>query len=324
MTVQSFVCVIDPLVSLNPKKDSSIAMMEAAQSRAWRVGVIQDGGLFWSHKLGVCAEVVWIKIDRSQKIWFTELSRDTVSLKSLTAVIMRKDPPFDAEFVTATWLLEQAEREGAKVFNKPSAIRDHNEKFTIAQFSQFIVPTLVSRNAAQLKAFLDEYPDAIAKPLDGMGGTSIFRMKKGDQNVGVILETLTDYGRKTAMIQRYIPEIVDGDKRILIIAGQPVPYALARLPKEGEHRGNLAAGGTGRAQPLSDTDMHIANTLGPELIRRGLMLVGLDVIGSNLTEVNVTSPTCFREIMDQTGFPVADTFVQAIEKAVALSHGGHA
>ncbi|HEX4855272.1 MAG TPA: glutathione synthase, partial [Limnobacter sp.] len=243
MSSRSFVCVVDPLVSLNPKKDSSIAMMEAAQARGWKVGVIEDGSLYWSLGQGVRAKVSWIGLDRAAKPWFNELGHEDVALKDLDAIIMRKDPPFDAEFVTATWLLEQAEREGARVFNSPRAIRDHNEKFTIAQFAQFVVPTLVSRNAAQLKGFLDQHPDAIAKPLDGMGGTSIFRLKKGDQNIGVILETLTDYGRKTAMIQRYIPEIVDGDKRVLLIHGEPVPYCLARLPKDGEHRGNLAAGG---------------------------------------------------------------------------------
>lgn len=319
MSSRSFVCVIDPLTSLNPKKDSSIAMMESAQSRGWKVGVIEDGGIHWSTGHGVRAQVVWIAIDRASKSWFQEMGREEVALKDLDAVIMRKDPPFDAEFVTATWLLEQAEREGARVFNRPRAIRDHNEKFTIAQFEQFVVPTLVSRNAALLRSFLDHHPDAIAKPLDGMGGTSIFRIKKGDQNTGVILETLTDYGRKTAMIQRYIPEIVEGDKRVLLINGEPIPYCLARLPKEGEHRGNLAAGGTGRAQPLSESDWHIARTLGPELKKRGLLLVGLDIIGQNLTEVNVTSPTCFREIMDQTGFPVADTFVQAVDQALQES-----
>ncbi|WP_370262218.1 glutathione synthase [Limnobacter sp.] len=313
MTQRSFVCVIDPLTSLNPKKDSTIAMMESAQGRGWKVGVIEDGGLHWATGQGVRAQVSWISVDRAQKPWWKVLGQEDVALKDLSAVVMRKDPPFDAEFVTSTWLLEQAEREGARVFNSPRAIRDHNEKFTIAQFEQFVVPTLVSRNAEQLRAFLAQHPDAIAKPLDGMGGASIFRMKQGDPNTGVILETLTEHGQKTAMIQRYIPEIVDGDKRVLLINGEPVPFCLARLPKEGEHRGNLAAGGTGRAQPLSDSDWHIARALAPTLKARGLLLVGLDIIGSNLTEVNVTSPTCFREIMDQTGFPVADTFVQAIE-----------
>lgn len=320
MSLRSFVCVIDPLASLNPKKDSSIAMMESAQARGWKIGVIEEGGLYWSSSQGVRARVVWISIDRTATPWYAQLGHEDVALKDLNAVIMRKDPPFDSEFVTATWLLEQGEREGARVFNSPRALRDHNEKFTIAQFPQFTVPTWVSRNAAQLREFLDHYPDAIAKPLDGMGGASIFRLKKGDQNTGVILETLTDHGRRTAMIQRYIPDIVDGDKRVLLINGEPVPYCLARLPKEGEHRGNLAAGGTGRAQPLSDTDWQIARTLGPELRKRGLLLVGLDVIGQNLTEVNVTSPTCFREIMDQTGFPVADTFVQAVDDALKETH----
>lgn len=321
MSAPTFVCVIDPLSSLNPKKDSTIAMMESAQARAWKVGVIEDGGLHWEHGKGVCATVLWVWVDRGQSPWFRVLAQEDVLLSHLSAVIVRKDPPFDSEFVTTTWLLEQAEREGAKIFNKPAAIRDHNEKFTIAQFGEFVAPTLVSRDPVRLREFLGKHGDAVAKPLDGMGGRSIFRLKKDDQNVGVILETLTDFGKKTAMIQRYIPEIVAGDKRILLIDGEPVPYALARLPKEGEHRGNLAAGGTGRAQPLSNTDQAIARAIGPEMKKRGLMLVGLDVIGECLTEVNVTSPTCFREIMDQTGFPVADTFVMAIEAAIAAPEG---
>lgn len=320
MTQQSFVSVIDPLTSLNPKKDSTLAMMESAQARAWKVGVIEDGDLSWTQSTGVVGKVTWIAIDRKQSPWYKVLGSENRALKTLSAVIMRKDPPFDAEFVTATWLLEQAEREGARVFNSPAAIRDHNEKFTIAQFPQFTVPTLVSRNESQLRSFLNEHPDAIAKPLDGMGGSSIFRLQKGDPNVGVILETLTEHGKKTAMIQQFIPEIVEGDKRILLINGEPMPYALARLPKDGEHRGNLAAGGTGRAQPLSESDREIALALGPGLAKKGLMLVGLDVIGKNLTEVNVTSPTCFREIHDQTGFSVADAFVKAIEVSVGQSN----
>lgn len=322
MSQPSFVSVIDPLVSLNPKKDSTIAMMESAQARAWRVGVIEDGDMHWELGRGVHAKIKWLAVDRSKAPWFRVVGEEVCALADISAVIMRKDPPFDAEFVSSTWLLSQAEREGARVFNSPAAIRDHNEKFTIAQFEEFVVPTIVSRDPDALKQFLTQYPDAIAKPLDGMGGTSIFRIQKGDPNVGVILETLTQYGKKTAMLQRYIPEIVDGDKRILLINGEAVPYALARLPKEGEHRGNLAAGGTGRAQPLSEHDKQIAAKLGPELVKRGLMLVGLDVIGNNLTEVNVTSPTCFREIQDQTGYPVADTFVQAVEKQLNLSLGG--
>lgn len=318
MTERRFVCIIDPLPKLNPKKDSTVAMLEAAQAKGWKVGVIEEGQVWWRHGSPVSATVTWLNIDRGtsqalNKVWYTPQGQEMVALKDLDAVVMRKDPPFSAEFVAATWLLEQAEREGALILNKPSAIRDHNEKFAIAQFPEFVVPTLVSRQPDQLKAFLDDYPDAIAKPLDGMGGTSIFRMKKGDPNTGVILEMLTEYGQKTAMIQRYIPEIKEGDKRILLIDGEVVPYCLARVPKAGEHRGNLAVGGTGIAQALSDSDWHIARTLGPVLKQRGLLLVGLDVIGSHLTEVNVTSPTCFREIMDQTGFPVADMFVKAVE-----------
>lgn len=319
MSQQSFVSVVDPLASLNPKKDSTIAMMESAQARAWKVGFIEDGQISWSQATGVIGRVTWVVVDRQQSPWYKVLGVENCALKNLTAIIMRKDPPFDAEFVTSTWLLEQAEREGAKIFNSPAAIRDHNEKFTIAQYPEFTVPTLVSRQQNQLRAFLNEHPDAIAKPLDGMGGSSIFRLRKDDPNVGVILETLTQYGSKTAMIQQYIPDIVDGDKRILLINGEPMPYALARLPKEGEHRGNLAAGGTGRAQPLSESDRQIALTVGPGLAKKGLMLVGLDVIGRSLTEVNVTSPTCFREIHDQTGFSVADAFVQAIEVSVGQS-----
>ncbi|NJM32888.1 MAG: glutathione synthase [Limnobacter sp.] len=289
-------------------------MLEAAQAKGWQVGVIEDGGLVWSSQLGVHAQVIWLNVNRANKAWYSVQSQSTEALHRLGAIVMRKDPPFNAEFVAATWLLEQAEREGARVFNSPRAIRDHNEKFTIAQFPQFVVPTLVSRQAGPLRGFLEQYPDAIVKPLDGMGGSSIFRLRQGDQNIGVILETLTQHGQRTAMIQRYIPEITEGDKRILLIDGEPVPYALARLPKAGEHRGNLAAGGTGRAQPLSEHDWHIARTLGPALAQRGLLLVGLDVIGNSLTEVNVTSPTCFREIQDQTGCMVSELFVDAVQK----------
>ncbi|MFN7834707.1 MAG: glutathione synthase [Burkholderiaceae bacterium] len=314
-TVQRIAFIVDPLATLAVKKDSTIAMMEAAQARGWQVGAIEDGGLAWRSGHGVEARVQWLRVERGAAPWWTVVERQTVPLAALDAVVMRKDPPFDAEFIAATWLLEQACREGARVFNAPAAIRDHNEKFSIAQFAEFIVPTIVSRDPAQLRAFLDEHPDAIAKPLDGMGGHSIFRLQRADPNAGVILETLTQYGRRSAMVQRYIPEIVEGDKRVLLIAGQVVPYALARIPKNGEHRGNLAAGGTGRAQPLSAGDQRIAERLAPELWRRGLLLVGLDIIGSHLTEVNVTSPTCFREIMEQTGFDVAGQFMRAVEAA---------
>jgi glutathione synthase len=223
------------------------------------------------------------------------------------------------EYVYTTQLLELAETQGAHVFNRPQAVRDHNEKLAIAQFPQFITPTLVSREETRLRAFHHQHRDVIFKPLDGMGGTGIFRVKEDGLNLGAIIETLTGDGARTIMAQRYISDIAKGDKRILVIGGQVVPYSLARIPQPGEVRGNLAAGGTGVAQPLTARDREIAETLAPALSERGLLLVGLDVIGDYLTEVNVTSPTCFREITQQTGFDVAALFVDAIEKAVALA-----
>ena len=227
---------------------------------------------------------------------------------------MRKDPPFDMEYVYSTYLLELAEQQGARIVNRPRAVRDHNEKMAIARFARFTAPTLVTRREDLIRAFLAEHGDVILKPLHGMGGTSIFRVREGDPNVNVIMETLTANGQQTIMIQRYIPEIRDGDKRVLLIAGKPVPFALARIPKPGETRGNLAAGGTGVARPLSPRDREIAETLAPVLHAEGLLLVGLDVIGDYLTEVNVTSPTCFQEIMQQTGFNVAGMMVDALER----------
>jgi len=220
------------------------------------------------------------------------------------------------EYVYSTYLLELAEAAGARVFNRPRAIRDHNEKLAIARYPQFTAPTLVTRSEPLVREFLAEHRDIILKPLDGMGGTSVFRVHRTDPNVNVIIETLTHYGRRTIMAQRYIPEIADGDKRVLLIGGRPVPFALARIPKAGETRGNLAAGGTGVARPLTPRDREIAEALGPELHARGLLLVGLDVIGEHLTEVNVTSPTCFREIADQTGFNVAGMMLDALEREV--------
>ena len=231
--------------------------------------------------------------------------------------MQRKDPPFDMEYVYGTYLLELAERQGAMVFNKPSAIRDHNEKLAIAQFSDFTSPTLVTSDEARIRAFHALHKEVILKPLDGMGGAGVFRVTADGMNLGSIIETLTDNGRRTIMAQRYIPEIVKGDKRILVIGGKPVPFSLARIPQNGEVRGNLAAGGVGVAQPLTDRDLEIATTLGPILAARGLLLVGLDVIGDFLTEVNVTSPTCFQEITQQAGFPVAAMFLDAVEAAVA-------
>jgi len=238
------------------------------------------------------------------------------ALSEFDAVLMRKDPPFDMEYVYSTYLLELAERQGARIINRPRALRDNNEKFSITRFVPFTVPTLVTRLESEIRLFLDEQRDIVLKPLDGMGGTGVFRLHSEDHNVGVVIETLTQYGRRTAMAQRFIPEIVKGDKRILLIGGEPAPFSLARIPKAGETRGNLAVGGRGVAQPLSPRDREIAEAIGPVLAAEGMLLVGLDVIGDYLTEINVTSPTGMREIMDQTGFNVAGMMIDAVEKVV--------
>jgi glutathione synthase len=264
----------------------------------------------------VTADVVEITLTGDPDEWYDAGEAQTLRLSEFDAVIQRKDPPFDMEYVYGTYLLELAERQGARVFNKPAAIRNHNEKLTIGQFSEFTSPTLVSSSSTRLRAFHAEHGDVIFKPLDGMGGAGIFRVKDDGMNLGSVIETLTDNGRRTIMAQKYIPAIVHGDKRVLLIGGKPVPFALARIPQAGEVRGNLAAGGVGVAQPLSARDREIAETIGPVLAERGLLLVGLDVIGDFLTEVNVTSPTCFQEITDQAGFDVAAMFIDALEQQV--------
>ena len=245
--------------------------------------------------------------------WFARGDDEWRDLADFDAVLMRRDPPFDQAYLYATWLLEMAQRQGARVFNRPQALRDYNEKLAIARFPAFIAPTLVSGDAGLIREFLAGQGDIIVKPLNAMGGAGIFRLRPGDPNLGAILETVTRHGTETVMAQRYLPEIAQGDKRILLIDGEAAPYCLARIPLEGETRGNLAAGGTGVARPLSERDWEIARALGPELKAAGLLLVGLDVIGDCLTEVNVTSPTCFREITDQTGFNVAGMFLDALE-----------
>ena len=250
--------------------------------------------------------------------WFREDATVQRALKDFDAVVMRKDPPFDSEYFYATHLLEQAEREGARVFNRPAALRDHPEKLAIMEFARFCSPTLVTRDAEAVRRFHAEHHDIILKPLDGMGGMGIFRVKADGLNLGAVIETLNRDGAQTLMVQRFVPEIAQGDKRVLVIGGVPVPYCLARIPQGGEVRGNLAAGGKGVAQPLSERDREIAEALGPTLAARGLLLVGLDVIGSCLTEVNVTSPTCFQEITDQTGCNVAALFVDALEAALQV------
>ncbi|MCB1941707.1 MAG: glutathione synthase, partial [Candidatus Accumulibacter sp.] len=283
--------VVDPLHSLKAYKDSSVAMMRAAQAAGHAIWAVRQEAIHWSALHGVCAEAVHLEMLADDKDWFVEVDRHVVALRDFGAVLMRKDPPFDAEYVTTTWLLERAEAEGARVFNSPRALRDHSEKLSVAEFAQFAVPSVVARDPALIQAFIDLERDTILKPLDGMGGSEIFRVRHDDPNRNVIVETLTHNGGRTIMAQRYIAEIADGDKRILIVGGEVVPYCLARIPKAGETRGNLAVGGRGVARALRDRDREIAATLAPVLAARGLLLVGLDVIGDWLTEINVTSPT---------------------------------
>lgn len=312
--------VIDPLEGLKAYKDSSVAMMRALVARGHSISVTHQGDLFIDKGI-VKASARSIALhphgDLHGHTWWDYTSDfQEHDLVQYGAVLMRKDPPFDMEYVYSTHLLEYAQAQGAKVFNHGAAIRNHPEKLAITEFAQFTAPTLVTRNMARIKAFHALHGDIIVKPLDGMGGTGVFRLKADDPNRGAILETLTDDGQRTIMAQRFIPEIVDGDKRILLIGGEPVPYALARIPLAGETRGNLAAGGRGVAQPLTERDWAIANTLAPVLYQRGLLLVGLDVIGHFVTEINVTSPTCFVEITEQTDFNVGERFALALEAAV--------
>src|SRR6202012_6200212 len=312
--------IADPLDRFKIYKDSTYAMMAEAARRGHTLYTCEPKHLAWT---GADVEakarrfaIVGDESDGHRETWYAADAAAARSLKSFAAVVMRKDPPFDMEYVTSTWLLELAERSGARIFNKPQAIRDHSEKLAIGEFSQFVAPTLVTRDAARLRAFHAEHGDVILKPLDGMGGMGVFRVKADGMNLGSIVEMLSEDGARTVMAQRFITEITDGDKRILVIGGQPVPYSLARIPQGSEVRGNLAAGGLGRAQPLSARDREIAETLRAVLHEGGVVAAGLDAIGDYLTEVNVTSPTCFREIMDQTGFDVAAMFIDALERAV--------
>lgn len=308
--------IADPLASFKIYKDTTFAMMREAQKRGHNVAACEPQDVMWQSGGVVTAHVRDIVLTGQPEVWFEVRGARAVALKDFDAILMRKDPPFDSEFFYATHLLEQAEREGARVFNKPGALRDHPEKLAIMEFPQFIGPTLVTRDEADIKRFHAEHQDIILKPLDGMGGMGIFRVGPDGLNLGSITETLNRHGAQSLMVQKFLPEIVDGDKRILVIGGKPVPYSLARIPQGSEVRGNLAAGGKGVAQPLSERDRFIAESLGPILYSRGLLLVGLDVIGDSLTEINVTSPTCFQEIFDQTGFDVAKMFLDALEQAL--------
>jgi len=311
-----FAFIVDPLDTLKTYKDSSVAMMREAARRGHALHALQQEDIYWRDGR-VQTRATPIELLEHSDAWYLPAEPQVRTPESFSALLMRKDPPFDLEYVYSTYLLEAAVAQGAKVFNDPRAIRDHNEKLALAKHPEFIAPTVASRREDLLHEFIREHREVVLKPLDGMGGESIFRVSPGDPNLNVIIETLTRRGTRTIMAQRFIPEIAKGDKRILLIAGEPVPYALARIPREGESRGNLAAGGKGVAQPLSARDAEIAETLGPRLWEKGLFLVGLDVIGDYLTEINVTSPTCFVEITDQTGFNVAAMFLDALEASCA-------
>ena len=308
--------VADPLESFKIYKDTTVARMREAQRRGHQLAVCGPQDMAWRRGGRVCAQVRDIVLTGDAQAWFTAQPARVAALADFDAVLMRKDPPFDSEYFYATHLLEQAEREGAKVFNKPRALRDHPEKLAVMEFPEFIGPTLVTRSAQDIRAFHAEHQDIILKPLDGMGGMGIFRVGPDGMNLGSIIETLNQGGAQSVMVQKFLPAIAQGDKRVLIVGGKPVPYCLARIPQGGEVRGNLAAGGKGVAQPLSARDREIAEALGPILLARGLILAGVDVIGDCVTEINVTSPTCFQEIYDQTGCDVAALFVDALEQGL--------
>ena len=309
-----FAFILDPLDKLKAYKDSSIAMMRAAARRGHEVFAIQREALIWEAGT-VSARCHALSISDFDHAWYIPGPEQTLPLTAFDAVLMRQDPPFDFEYVTATWLLERAMQAGARIFNHPVGIRDHSEKLAITEFPQFMATSLVARDAVDINAFIDELGDVILKPLDGIGGSQIFRVRKDDPNRNVILETLTEYGARTIMAQRYLAQIAEGDKRVLIIGGEVVPFALARIPPAGETRGNLAVGGRGVAMALTAREREIADYLAPILWERGLLIVGLDVIGGHLTEINVTSPTCMVEIAAQQGFDVAGLVIDKLERA---------
>ena len=310
------VVVMDPIASIKIAKDSTFAMLLEAQRRGHRLHYAKPGGLSVSGMRAV-ADCMTLRVTDDPKHWFDLGSSSQLELGAGQVVLMRTDPPVDANYIHDTQILGMAQWQGAMVVNDPQGLRDYNEKLSALLFPQCCPPTLVSRDLAALKAFVVEHQQAVLKPLDGMGGRSIFRAGAGEANLNVILETLTDGGRHLAMAQRYLPEIVEGDKRILLVDGEPIDYCLARIPQGDEFRGNLAAGGRGEGRPLSDRDRWIAAQVGPEMKRRGMLLVGLDVIGDYLTEVNVTSPTCIRELDAQFGLNIAGRLFDCIEARLA-------
>ena len=311
-----FLFIADPLESFKIKKDSTLAMMRAAQEAGHRLWFCQSRNILWRDDL-VVADCQTLAIKPSSTSWFELGAIESRSLKLFSAVFMRTDPPFDIEYLNTTWLLSAAVRQGAKVFNDPTAVRDHSEKLSITEFPELIPPTLVTRELSAVEEFHQTHRDIVIKPLDGMGGMGVFRVGSDGLNLASIVETLGENGARTLMAQRFLPEIAQGDKRVLLIGGEVVPFSLARIPQGSEIRGNLAAGGKGVAMPLTDAEKKIAERLAPILNQRGLFLVGLDLIGGYLTEINVTSPTCFVEITEQSGFDVPQFFIKALEKALS-------
>ncbi|WP_370277051.1 glutathione synthase [Pontibacterium sp.] len=310
--------VMDPIEDITFKKDSSLAMLWAAQQKGWELWYMEQQDLF-SRDGKAKAMMAPLSVKMDPEDWYYRGEYQERNLSDLNVVLMRKDPPFNNEFIYSTHLLEMAEKEGTLIVNKPQALRDHNEKLFATEFPQCCPPVLVSRREDLLRAFHAEHGDVIFKPLDGMGGSQIFHIREDGTNLGVIIETLTKYGTETIMAQKYIPEIKDGDKRILIVDGEPVPYALARIPMAGETRGNLAAGGTGEGRPLSERDRWICDQVTPVLKERGLLFVGLDVIGDYLTEINVTSPTCIRELDNQFNLDIGMRLMDAIERKLTTN-----
>jgi len=304
--------VMDPIQSISYKKDTSLAMLMAAQERGWQISYMEQSDLYMQN--GVASGLMReLRVAWDEDQWFSFGKDSDEPLSNLDVILMRKDPPFDNEFIYSTYMLEQAESMGTLIVNKPQSLRDCNEKLYATQFPQCCPPVMVSNNATLLKRFYTEQEDVIFKPLDGMGGASIFRIRQNDPNLSVIIETLTNHGQTPIMAQRFIPEITTGDKRILLIDGEPVPYALARVPAKGETRGNLAAGGSGVPQALSDRDLWICQQVKESVKAKGLLFVGLDVIGDYLTEINVTSPTCVRELNNAYNLDIAGDLMSCIE-----------
>ena len=307
---------MDPIQSINYLKDTSLSILLAAQRQGYKLFYIEQGDLFLENGLPF-AEVCPLRVFDDPDCWYELDNRSAVPLDEIAVVLMRKDPPFDSEYIYSTYILEAAEKRGTLVVNKPQSLRDCNEKVFATEFPQCTPPLLVSRSLKRLKGFLQEHQDVVFKPLDGMGGTSIFRVKADDQNLNVILETLTQHESQTIMAQKYLADISDGDKRVLIVDGEVIPYCLARIPSASDFRGNLAAGGRGEVRPLSDRDQWIAKQIAPTLVERGLLFVGLDIIGDYLTEINVTSPTCVQEIDRAQNTAIGDKLIAAINRRLS-------